>query len=126
VEGQGLVTGLVELWARHLFETVGVDGGRGFSRFNLWWKQAAKSIMVIGPWDGMVQLRRWVFGDKLRAINGYIVDGDKDLLMRLARIHAYLVLAEQSSEKILETAACCVSRGDFERQLKRLEKGVER
>ena len=50
VSGRGLAAGLSELWARHLFETVGVDGQKGFSRFNLWWKQPKKSVMVFrGP-----------------------------------------------------------------------------
>ena len=31
VRGQGLVQGLAELWARHLFETVQVDGQKGLS-----------------------------------------------------------------------------------------------
>ena len=79
--------------------------------------------MVVGRWDGMVQLRRWIFGDKRQATKGYIGDGDKDLLMRVARIHAYLILAGQSSDEILAIAARCTSRDDFEGQLLRLEKG---
>lgn len=40
--GHGLVKGSIELWARHLFETVQLDGQQGFSRFNLWWKQKGR------------------------------------------------------------------------------------
>jgi len=46
VSGFGLAKGLTELWARHLFEAVGVDGKGGFSRFHLWWKQEGKTIDV--------------------------------------------------------------------------------
>ena len=35
VRGRGLVKGLAELWARHFFETVTVDGKQGFSYFQL-------------------------------------------------------------------------------------------
>ena len=61
VEGQGLVDGLVELWSRHLKETVTASGGSGFSRFNLWWKQEATSIVIEGSQEGMVRVRSWIF-----------------------------------------------------------------
>ena len=54
VAGRGLVEGLIQLWARHLFETVQADGQRGFSRFNLWWKQERRSVVVVGEWEGEV------------------------------------------------------------------------
>jgi hypothetical protein len=117
VSGRGLVRGLIELWARHLFETVGVDGREGFSRFNLWWKQEAKSVRVVGNWGGMVQLRGWVFGDKRQAHKGYVKEGDKGLLKKVAAVHGRLILAGQTSEGILALAEDCASRKDFERQL---------
>jgi hypothetical protein len=121
VSGRGLAAGLTQLWVRHLFETVRADGGKGFSRFNLWWKQERKSVEVVGKWSGMVRLREWVFGGKRRLSKGYVEEGEKGLLMRLATIHGYLILAGQTSERILAVAEDCVNREDFERQLLSLE-----
>jgi hypothetical protein len=126
VIGRGLVTGLTELWARHLFETIGVDGQRGFSRFDLWWKQEGKSVEVIGAWDGMVRLREWVFGDKRQVYKGYVEEGDRGLLMRVARVHSCLVLAGQTSERILAAVESCLSREDLQGQLLSLEQSVLR
>jgi hypothetical protein len=123
VRGQGLVQGLVELWARHLFETVQVDGQKGFSRFNLWWQQPQKSIEIKGDRQGMVRLRRWVFGNKRTASHGYLDDGDRELLMEIALAHSYLVMAGQSSEAILEAAQDCTRREDFQDQLIILTQG---
>ena len=120
ITGQGLTAGLAELWARHLFETVGADGGRGFSHFNLWWKQARKSAEIVGAWAGMVRLRGWVFGRRQQASKGYLGDGDKDLLMRVAEVHGGLILAGQTSERILAAAEDCMSREDFESHLLRM------
>ena len=126
VVGQGLAEGLTELWARHLFETVRVDGGKGFSRFNLWWKQERKSMEVVGEWGGMVRLREWVFGDKQRAYRGYVEEGDKGLLIRVAATHSCLIIAGQTSEGILAAAKASVSREDFEKQLSSLEEDALR
>ena len=123
ISGRGLMAGLSELWARHLFETVGVDGQKGFSRFNLWWKQPEKSVMVTGVWDGMVRLRKWIFGSKRSASKGYLDDGDKDLLMKVAMIHSCMVLVGQASELILAAAENSTSRSDFEGQLLNLKQG---
>jgi hypothetical protein len=123
VAGVGLEAGLAELWARHLFETVGADGQKGFSRFNLWWEQTEKSILVIGAWGGMVRLREWIFGDKRQASRGYVKDGDQVLLEQVARVHSFLALADQTSEGILATAESSVSREDFVCQLLRLLQG---
>ena len=124
VDGRGLAAGLLELWARHLFETVGADGQKGFSRFNLWWVQAEKSLEVTGPWDGMVRLRDWVFGDKRRANQGYVAEADKELLNRVAKVHCQLALADQTSEAILTAAGRSASRESFERELLCLEQGA--
>jgi len=122
VAGRGLVKGLMELWARHLFETVQPDGQRGFSRFNLWWKQKACSIIIDGEWAGSIRLRQWIFGSRRRAVQGYVRAGDKKLLGAMAAAHARLVLADQDSRAILLAAKTAANRKDFEAQLLRLTK----
>jgi hypothetical protein len=117
ISGQGLVQGLAELWARHLFETVQADGQKGFSRFNLWWQQKQKSIEIRGAWQGMVRLRGWVFGSQRTTTRGYLGDGDQALLMEIALAHSYLVLAGQSSEAILTAAQNLTRREVFQEQL---------
>ena len=124
VAGRGLVKGLIELWARHLFETVRANGQKGFSRFNLWWKQKGQSIEVVGEWAGLTQLRAWVFGDKQRSYKGYVQEGDEKLLVKIATTHANLALAGQTSEAILAAARMAVSRENFEARLLDLEKGA--
>jgi hypothetical protein len=119
--GRGLAQGLVELWARHLHETVQAGGGRGFSRFNLWWKQAGKSIAVSGDWDGLVLLREWVFGAKERPGAGYS-GGDRALLRKVATAHRELVLADETSERIAAAARACGNRRDFEEFLSSMQK----
>ena len=114
--------GLIELWARHLFETVQADGQRGFSRFNLWWKQKGRSIEVVGERVGLTRLREWVFGDKRHAYKGYVPEGDEELLAKVAMTHSNLVLAGQTSEAILVAARTSVSREDFEARLLNLKK----
>ena len=118
--GRGLVNGLVELWARHLFETVRPDGRRGFSRFNLWWKQPKRSLEIVGQREGLIQLRRWVFGGGQHAGPGRAQAGDRDLLREVAAAHCKLALANQTSEAILAAAAAAANREDFETQLSRL------
>lgn len=120
VAGVGLVKGLIELWARYLFETVQTDGQKGFSRFNLWWKQKGQSIEVIGEWEGLTRLRGWVFGGKRLAYEGYVQAGDEELLRKVAGMHAGLLLAEQTSEAILAAAKASADRKDFEIQLSSL------
>jgi hypothetical protein len=117
IAGLGLAEGLIELWARHLFETVQANGQKGFSRFNLWWKQKGQSIEIVGAWAGLIRLREWVFGDKRQAREGYVKDGDEELLAKLAVTHANLILAGQTSEIILEAAGTSGSRKDFETRL---------
>lgn len=117
IAGQGLAKGLVELWARHLFETVQANGQKGFSRFNLWWKQEGQSIEIVGAWAGSTRLREWVFGDKRQAREGYVRDGDEGLLAKLAVTHANLILAGQTSEAVLAAASASRDREDFEARL---------
>src|SRR5688500_10510710 len=70
LRGRGVARGLLELWARHLFETVRPDGGRGFSTFYL--KAPGGRIEVDGPWEGAVRLREWIFGNSETAPGGYL------------------------------------------------------
>lgn len=121
IAGIGLLKGLIELWARHLFETVQVDGQRGFSRFNLWWKQKGRSIEVVGEWVGLTRLREWVFGDKQQAHKGCVQEGDDELLVKVAMTHSNLALVGQTSEAILVAARTSVSREDFEARLLNLK-----
>jgi hypothetical protein len=122
VAGLGLVKGLTELWARHLFENVPVQAGgfRGFSRFNLWWQQERKSVEIVGDWDGAVRLRGWVYGEKLRTHPRYREKADKRLLKAVAVAHGHLLLAGQSSEPLLAAAKDSEDRRDFERRLSEL------
>jgi len=121
IAGRGLVKGLIELWARHLFETVRANGRKGFSRFNLWWKLKGRSIEVVGEWVGLIRLREWVFGDKQQSYTGYVQEGDEELLMKVAVTHSNLVLAGQTSEAILVAARASASREDFEARLLNLK-----
>jgi hypothetical protein len=120
VAGLGLAKGLMELWARHLFETVQPNGQKGFSRFNLWRKQKEQSIEIVGTWAGSTRLREWVFGDRRRAREGYVKDGDEDLLAKLAVTHTNLILAGRTSEVVLDAAGASVDQEDFEARLNAL------
>ncbi|MCJ7551144.1 MAG: hypothetical protein MUQ30_15830 [Anaerolineae bacterium] len=118
--GTGLAAGLVELWRYHLRETVQADGRRGFSRFNLWWKQAGKSVTIIGDWEGMVRLRGWIFGPQRRAAMGHVGAAGPDLLMTVAATHSSLVAAGKTSAEIVSAALVADNREDFENRLARL------
>lgn len=117
--GRGLATGLIELWRYHLRETVQADGRKGFSRFNLWWKQAGISVNVVGDWEGMVRLRGWIFGSQRRPRMGH-AQHRRDLLMTVAATHSSLVAADKTSAEIAEAALVAESREDFENRLSRL------
>ena len=117
VTGRGLVQGLMELWARYLFETLQPNGWEGFSRFWLWWKQGCRSIKIIGDREGATRLRKWAFGEKKRTGGGYVEQGDRGLLDVVATTHARLILAEETSERILSMARDADDRDDFEARL---------
>jgi hypothetical protein len=121
--GRGLTAGLTELWAHTLFETVTVDGKKGFSRFNLWLKQDSKSVRIIGEWQGMVRLRGWIFGENRHA-RSIVTAAHKGLLKRVATLHGHLTRSGWASESILAAAAVCESRRDFEKHLSRLERDI--
>jgi len=117
--GRGLTKGLMELWARFLFETVRPNGSRGFSSFHLRWKELY--IDIGGDRVGATRLREWVFGAKKRTAVGYVDAGDAALLSEIARIHAALLPGDGSSEQILAAAAASANRMDFEARLSALE-----
>jgi hypothetical protein len=115
VRGEGLIEGLIELWARHLFETVRPEGATGFSRFHLRWD--GNSVQITGDPDGAVRLRAWVFGAQRTATHGYRAAGDAQLLDQVAGTHALLVSVGASSEPILAGAAAAQDRADLQRRL---------
>ena len=118
VSGRGLVKGLMELWARHLFETVRPGGGKGFSRFHIRWEESWAEID--GDWEGATRLREWLFGAKKHSQRGYVEEADTHLLEEIALTHAILISADQTSEQILAAAAAAQDRQDFEKRLSRL------
>jgi hypothetical protein len=120
VRGRGLASGLLELWARYLFETVRPGGTQGFSRFHLRWGQAG-FVNIQGSWEGAIRLRAWVFGESKHTSKGYVKEGDVRLLTRVAIVHARLIQANRSEEKILDVAAQARDRADFEKRLASLE-----
>jgi hypothetical protein len=69
VQGQGLAHGLMELWARYLFEEIGVGGRGGFSSFHFRWRN--NRINIAGSWQGATRLREWVFGTQEHSSKGY-------------------------------------------------------
>lgn len=107
--GKGLLAGLIELWKRHLSETVLANGSKGFARFNLWTPRENQSIAVVGDWDGLVRLRGWVS------------EGDQALLKRIATTHLRLTIKGKTSEVILATAKSAENLEDFELHLIGLE-----
>ena len=115
VNGRGLGKGLIELWARYLFETVRPGGKKGFSRFHLRWEGGWADID--GSWKGATRLRKWVFGEKAYSKKGYVKEGDVGLLEKLAVAHANLILNNRSCTKILEAAAASTDRPALERQV---------
>jgi hypothetical protein len=120
VSGRGLVKGLMELWARHLFETVRPGGGKGFSRFHIRWEGSWAEID--GDWEGATRLREWVFGTKKHSRKGYVEEADAHLLEEIALTHAILISDNQTCERILAAAAAAKDRQDFEIRLSRLTK----
>lgn len=117
VKGRGLAKGLTELWARYLFESIGLEGRGSFSNFHLWWKQGQKCIDITGDWAGATRLRRWVFGTKQRSDRGYVEEGNAHLLKMIAATHAKLILSNQSGEGILAATREADDRQEFERRL---------
>jgi hypothetical protein len=111
VRGRGLVEGLVELWARHMFETVRPEGPRGFSSFDLRWRHGRVSIS--GDEEGARRLRGWLFGSTVTSREGYVQISHRELLQRVAVAHARLTSRGESAEPILALARSAVDEADF-------------
>ena len=106
--GQGLEEGLIELWTRHLTETVQANGSRGFARFNLWLQEEMQSIVIEGDWNGLVQLRGWVEA------------GGRSFLRRVASAHAALIQKGRDCKVIPASANNIRNRSEFEHWLDNL------
>ena len=87
VAGKGLYPGLVELWARFLFETVQGGSMRGFSEFSLWIPQLI--VRVDGDMTVAHKMKQWVFGSATTSMHGVLDEVRRhDLLDAIARCHA--------------------------------------
>ena len=111
--GHGLIVGLIELWAHHLYETIQPTGFLGFDRYNLWWVQQNCSFEVVGDIVGQVKLRHWVYGDRRSGYAGCMEIADKDLLRILADAHSRLVIIDQKSDLIIEKVLQSDSKETF-------------
>lgn len=118
--GRGLVKGLTQLWARHLFETVRPDGQSGFSSFHLKWGQGR--VEIDGDREGAKRLRGWLFGKKESSYKGYAAEADPALLKKVAIAHAHLIERRQKAEQILATARAAKDGADFANRLDGLMK----
>lgn len=117
--GVGLFNGVMELWKRHLFETINAKGQKGFSRFNIWWEQENKSIEVVGDIKGAFILRQWLSDNTSRT-----PEGNKILLERIVIAHLGLLKRGESSEKILAAANSFDNFTDFNKHLLSLEESI--
>jgi hypothetical protein len=115
VQGQGLAHGLMELWARYLFEEIGVGGRGGFSSFHFRWRN--NRINIAGSWQGATRLREWVFGTQEHSSKGYIQEGDAELLRRIACTHAHGIQTDPFARAILTAADSAADRERFEAEL---------
>jgi hypothetical protein len=115
VGGRGLVQGLVELWARHMFENVLPDGRRGFSSFHLKWKQGR--VVIDGDLGGARRLREWLFGEKETTYTSSVAEADPLLLKKVATAHARLLERQEKAERILAIALAAGDKADFSRRL---------
>ena len=115
-KGTGLAAGLTELWRRHLHEAVQPNGSLGFSRYNLWWKQASRSASVVGDSAGLVQIREWALSRARRNQEG----SGEDVLSAVAGVHSHLMVAGRSCACIPATAALAPDPVSFLDDLARL------
>jgi hypothetical protein len=115
VSGRGLVSGLAELWARHMFETVRPEGSQGFSSFDLRWRHGR--VAIGGDREGARRIRGWLFGSTEISYDGYVERADRELLEKLAVAHAHFIELRQTAEPILTMAGTAADRSDFLRRL---------
>jgi len=120
VSGRGLVKGLTQLWARHLFEAVRPDGQSGFSSFHLKWKHGR--VEIDGDREGARRLREWMFGRKESSYKGYAAEADPALLRKVAVAHAHLIESGQKAEQVFATARAAKDGADFSNRLDSLIK----
>lgn len=123
LSGQGLANGLVELWARHLYETVQSDGVTGFAKFDLWWKNEFWPVLIFGDEEGQVKIRQWVYGGG-EANPNYLDTADRTLLAEIAETHAGLLRNELESDAIISIASGSKSKIDFLAGLNGLKKSL--
>ena len=117
-EGEGLLDGLIELWTRHLLETVIDSGTEGFNHFDLWWEPEGVSIRIVGTWNGQVRIRGWVLKKSIQPLrNSYKDFVDFGLITRIATVHETLILKGETSQSILDLATTSANRAAFERRL---------
>jgi hypothetical protein len=115
VSGRGLVKGLTQLWARHLFESVRPDGQSGFSSFHLKWKHGR--VEIDGDREGAKRLRGWMFGKKESSYKGYAAEAEPALLKKVAVAHARLIERGQKAEQLLAVARAATDGADFANRL---------
>jgi hypothetical protein len=112
-DGDGLLDGLILLWAHHLYDAVRPNGMIGFSQYNLWCKQEKLSIAVLGKMAGQKKLRMWVFEERRPDYSSYLHIADREILDLIAETHYHLILKNQSSESIINAAISSNNREDF-------------
>jgi hypothetical protein len=128
VEGQGLVVGLAELWARFLLETVQLasahrDGkleeqpSRGFSEFQL--AAAGLRVDLDGSLLGAHRLKRWMFA-QATTTSGIVEGANANLLRLLADTHARAGAVDTAALAILDAAEAAVDEPDFALRLGQL------
>jgi len=118
--GQGLIVGLIELWAHHLYETIQPNGFFGFDRYNLWWKQEKRGVDIVGDLTGQLKLRKWMYGKRRSSYAGCMAIADKELIHLIAEAHSRLILLDQTSKAIVNLAIQSESKAMFCDQIKHL------
>jgi len=111
--GEGLLDGLALLWAYHLYDGVRSSGITGFSQYNLWCKQQKLSITVLGKITGQRKLRTWLFEERKVDFSSYLQIADREILDVVTEAHFKLILNNQSSESIINTAIFSNRREEF-------------
>ncbi len=125
VRGKGLVKGLMELWARYMFEAVGSKGERGFSRFHLTYNKEPGSIQINDNKEGAKTLRTWLFNNKRHCERGYVGEADSELLKIIALTHAKIAGSENASGQIFHIATISKTRDAFIHGLEELQGRTE-
>ena len=115
VEGRGLVPGLIELWARFLFETVQTVSSnrngtvaqlpsRGFSEFALSVDGVACGVSLRGSLVGAHRLKNWVFAAAADDAAGILDRADLRVLRAVAEAHAASGSLDDAALVVLDAA----------------------